>query len=69
MDMKEDLSYEQALTRLESLQEQLENNEIGIDDLAKAMSEANNLLGHCKERLRKTEEELANLEGGKKEEG
>ena len=60
--MEESMTYEEALIKLQALQQQLETGAIGIDQLASTMTEANELMEHCKKRLRLTEEQLQNLQ-------
>jgi exodeoxyribonuclease VII small subunit len=48
--MKE-LSYKEAYSRLETIQAQIENNQLDIDDLSEKLKEAATLLKLCKDKL------------------
>lgn len=58
MSKKEITSYEDALQKLQNIVKQLENREIKIDDLAQTISKAKELVGFCRDKLNKTEEEI-----------
>lgn len=45
------MTYEKAMTRLEQIATQLENNELNIDQLSKALKEAQELLDFCRNKL------------------
>ncbi|MCD8266709.1 MAG: exodeoxyribonuclease VII small subunit [Prevotellaceae bacterium] len=49
--MEEELTYEQALEKLERLTKAMETGEIGIDEMAQSLKEAARLLDYCKQRL------------------
>ena len=51
-------SYEKAIEELQSILEDLQTDEVSVDDLAKKLKKANELLSYCKSRLRSVEEEL-----------
>lgn len=55
---KKELTYEQALARLEQIVGSLEQNETGLDDLAVKLKEAKGLLAFCKKRLQNAETEI-----------
>ncbi len=63
--MEESMTYEEALEKLQLLQQQLEDGEISIEGLAQAMSEANQLMNYCKNRLRVTEDQLKSIQDTK----
>jgi exodeoxyribonuclease VII small subunit len=48
--MKE-LSYKEAFSRLETIQVQIENNQLDVDDLSEKLKEAAALLKICKDKL------------------
>lgn len=48
---KENLSYEEAMARLEELVRRIEANETGIDRLAGELKEAQRLVAFCREKL------------------
>ena len=58
---KTKFNYEMAVKELETIQAQLENNEIPVDQLTKKVKRANELLKDCQEQLRKTDEEIEKL--------
>lgn len=65
---KENLSYEEAMARLEELVRRIESNETGIDRLAGELKEAQRLVAFCREKLYATDEEIKKiLETGEKE--
>lgn len=53
------LSYEQAITRIEEIVSLLESGEKGMDELSELVKEASQLVKSCKARLRMTEEEIS----------
>ncbi len=55
---KKELTYEQAVARLEQLAQQLEDGEMGIDVLAERLKEAQGLLKTCRQKLFATDEEI-----------
>ena len=58
---KENLSYEEAMARLEELVRRIESNETGIDRLAGELKEAQRLVALCRERLYAADEEIKNI--------
>ncbi len=65
---KKDLTYEQAMARLEELAARMENNETGIDELAGELKEARALMAFCKEKLYAADEEVKKVLGMEKAE-
>ena len=59
--MQEELTYEQAMERLEALAAKMERSEIGIDEMAKRLQEARTLMKFCKERLYESEKNCKSL--------
>lgn len=53
-----EMTYEEALNKLQQIVRKLENREVKIDDLAKTVLEAKALVEFCREKLNKTEEEI-----------
>lgn len=45
------MTYEQAMKQLEELASKMERSEIGIDEMAEKLREAQQLVRYCKERL------------------
>ena len=56
-------TYEEALQELQVIVQQLQQNEVGVDDLAAKVKRAAALIKYCREKLRTTEDELQNLFG------
>ena len=57
----EQLTYESAQTELQQIVQDLQNETVGIDELASKIARANELIRFCRERLRMTEEEIGKL--------
>jgi len=55
------LTYKASLDELLEIQEQLENNEIGIEELTTKVGRAKELLNFCQEKLHKTASELEEI--------
>ncbi|HIY35356.1 MAG TPA: exodeoxyribonuclease VII small subunit [Candidatus Paraprevotella stercorigallinarum] len=65
---KSTLTYEEAMSQLEELVRQVENNEQGIDKLADQLKKAQQLIAFCKDKLYATDEEIQKiLKNGEKE--
>lgn len=65
---KSTLTYEEAMSQLEELVRQVENNEQGIDKLADQLKKAQQLIAFCKDKLYATDEEIQKiLRNGEKE--
>lgn len=59
--MKKELTYEEAMERLEALAAEMEKGTIAIDQLASKLQEAQQLLAFCKDKLTKADEEVKKL--------
>ena len=59
--MKEEMKYEEAMQRLETIVSQIENDELGIDELAARLKEAKQMLKTCRDKLTKTDKEIRKL--------
>ena len=59
--MNDVLKYEEALAQLETIVRKMENNEYDIDELAVQLKAAQRLIKFCKDKLTKTEEEIAKI--------
>lgn len=57
----ENLTYEQAVNRLETLVASLENGEMELDHLSGSIREAQELLAFCKDKLAKVETDVKEL--------
>lgn len=55
---KKKFNYSEALARVESIAQEVENESLDVDALATRVKEAIALLQECKGQLRKTEEDL-----------
>ena len=65
---KSTLTSEEAMSQLEELVRQVENNEQGIDKLADQLKKAQQLIAFCKDKLYATDEEIQKiLKNGEKE--
>ncbi len=51
-------SYQKAYDELQQIVTQLQNDEIGLDDLSKSVKRAGTLIKSCKEKLRNVELEI-----------
>lgn len=59
MTQSDSFSYDKAITRIEAIVSQLEENDKSIDELAALVKEASSLVKACKKKLRTTEEDIA----------
>ena len=55
------LTYSEAIARLDEIVQLIDNNEVEIDQLADKIKEANKLIAFCSEKLTKAEKEMENL--------
>lgn len=56
-----DKSYKEAKTELDKIVRALEDETMGIDDLAANLKVASELINYCRQKLRSTEEEISIL--------
>jgi exodeoxyribonuclease VII small subunit len=56
--MSKEITYKSAVEELEQILADMENEEIGIDELSTKLKRATTLMDYCKARLRSTEEEV-----------
>ena len=61
------LTYSEAIARLEEIVQLIDNNEVEIDQLADKIKEANKLIAFCSEKLIKADAELEKLLAEKQE--
>ena len=59
--MQEELTYEQAMQKLEQMASQMEQGEIGIDEMADRLREAQKLMKYCHEKLYEAEKNCNSL--------
>ena len=58
---KEKLTYEEAMQRLETIVESLEQDKLRLEDLGKSLAEAKNLAQICKEKLALAENDIKKI--------
>jgi len=58
---KKKSTYEAALEELQTIVNELQDEAIGMDDLATKAKRASELINICKEKLRTTEKDLSDL--------
>ena len=58
--MKE-IKYEEAVHKLESIVDKMERGELDIDSMAAQLKEAQELVKRCKQKLKRTDEEIQKL--------
>jgi exodeoxyribonuclease VII small subunit len=56
-----ELTYEQAMQKLEEMASQMEQGEIGIDEMAQRLCEAQKLMKYCHEKLYEAEKNCQSL--------
>lgn len=59
--MSEKFSYDKAMQELNSIISQLQNEEVGLDQLGDLIKKANTLIEQCKEKLREIDHEISQL--------
>ena len=52
------MKYETAMRRLEEKKKKMENGELDIDSLCEQLKTAQKLIGQCRDKLTKTDEEI-----------
>ncbi|NJN35583.1 MAG: exodeoxyribonuclease VII small subunit [Saprospiraceae bacterium] len=57
----DELTYDSAMHELQKIVAQLQNDSIGIDDLAENVKRASELILFCREKLRTTETDLNSI--------
>jgi len=55
---KKNVSYKEAITEIEEILRQLENNELDVDDLSEKVKRVSILVSLCKDKLHNTEQEI-----------
>lgn len=61
MQQNAQIKYEEAITKLEIIARQLEQNELPIDQIADKLREAQELVNFCKEQLLSVEQEIQKI--------
>lgn len=59
--MQEEMTYEEAMTRLDVIAREMENNVTGIDEMAARLQEAQGLVKFCREILLEAEKNCKSL--------
>ncbi len=59
--MSKKFSYDKAMQELNSIISQLQNEEVGLDQLGDLIKKANTLIEHCKEKLKEIDHEINQL--------
>ena len=55
------MKYEEAMAELEKISSQMENNELGIDQLAEKLNQAKELIKFCRAQLVNIEQEIQKI--------
>ncbi|NQU82083.1 MAG: exodeoxyribonuclease VII small subunit [Bacteroidetes bacterium] len=61
MTKKEEFSYQDAITEIESILEKMENKELDVDVLSFQIKRVSQLIKLCREKLHKTEQEVEKI--------
>lgn len=61
MPKKNELTYEEAMSRLETLVQKMERGELPIDRMAKELAEAQSLIALCRKQLLAADEEIQKI--------
>ncbi len=61
MTIKKAITYTEAMTEVEEILEQIENEELDVDDLAEKVKRVSVLLKTCKDKLLKTNEQVEQI--------
>jgi exodeoxyribonuclease VII small subunit len=56
--MKDAPNYKEALEEIEAIVEEIENETVDVDVLTEKVKRAAYLIRHCREKLRKTDDEI-----------
>ena len=67
MATKKKETYSQAISRLEKIVNQIDNNELEIDELVDKIREANEIIAFCEDKLTKADREIEKILGEKQE--
>ena len=55
------MKYEEAMRQLQEIVRKMENDELDIDQMTEQLKRAQELIKLCRDKLRKTDEEIRNL--------
>jgi len=56
--MNNEMTYSQAITELETIVSEIEQDDVPVDELLKKVKRASDLITYCKAKLTKTEDEV-----------
>ena len=56
--VKKSISYKEAISEIEEILRQLEDNELDVDELSEKVKRVSHLVTLCKEKLHNTEQEI-----------
>ena len=59
--MQTALSYEEAFSELKKISSEIESEAVSVDVLAEKVKRASFLINYCQQKLRASEEEVANI--------
>jgi exodeoxyribonuclease VII small subunit len=54
-------TYKEAITEIEEILSQIENNELDVDELSEKVKRVSLLINLCKDKLKNTEEEIEKI--------
>lgn len=55
------MKYEEAVRELEAIVQKMESGELDVDSMAEQLKKAQTLIKLCKEKLKRTDEEIQSL--------
>ncbi|MGQ1948584.1 exodeoxyribonuclease VII small subunit [Geofilum sp. OHC36d9] len=58
---KKELSYNEAISEIEEILEQMENEEMDVDDLSEKVKRVSQLILKCRKKLTQTEEDVEKI--------
>ena len=58
---KNELSYDKAYEELKEIVSEMEDGEIGVDELSEKVKRASELIGICKNKLKSTEKDVNDI--------
>lgn len=61
MTTKKGLTYKEAITEIEEILQQIENDEPDVDQLSEKVKRLSSLVSWCREKLHSTEEEIEKI--------
>ena len=62
--MSKQMNYEEAMARLETIVQQMEQGELDIDSLAKQLTEAKKLIALCEDKLNAANDKIDKILAG-----